>query len=75
MRGLTGAFGAELLRSMPVDAARNWLCRHAEVGPTTAELVLIAGAGRRDVVHQASPQLIAARRALLRRGARRGRAG
>ena len=40
-RGLNGAFGAELLRSMPVDAARNWLCDHAEVGATTADLVLM----------------------------------
>ena len=59
-RGLTGAFGAELLRSMPVAAARTWLCTHAEVSAATAELVLIAGAGRRDVVPAASPQLIAA---------------
>ena len=59
-RGLTGAFGVELLRSMPVDAARAWLCRTAEVGASTAELVLIAGAGRRDVAPSASPQLIAA---------------
>ena len=59
-RGLSGAFGVELLRSMPVDAARSWICRYAEVGPTTAELVLIAGAGRRDVVPGPTPQLIAA---------------
>ncbi len=59
-RGQNGAFGAELLRSMPVDAARSWLCNHAEVGAATADLVLIAGAGRRDVVPKASPQLLAA---------------
>ena len=59
-RGLSGAFGAEILRSMPVDAARNWLCTHAEVGAATADLVLIAGAGRTDVVPKANPQLIAA---------------
>ena len=59
-RGLTGAFGVELLRSMPVDAARQWICRYGEVGPATADLVLVAGAGRRDVVPSASPQLIAA---------------
>ena len=59
-RGQNGAFGAELLRSMPVDAARSWLCNHAEVGAATADLVLIAGAGRRDVVPRASPQLLAA---------------
>ena len=59
-RGLTGAFGVELLRSMPVDAARRWICRNGEVGAATADLVLVAGAGRRDVVPSATPQLIAA---------------
>jgi len=59
-RGLNGAFGAELLRSMPLDAARNWICTQAEVGMATADLVLMAGAGRRDVVPKASPQLLAA---------------
>jgi 3-methyladenine DNA glycosylase/8-oxoguanine DNA glycosylase len=59
-RGTTGAFGAELLRSMPLAAARNWLCAHADVGVTTADAVLVAGAGRRDVVLTATPQLIAA---------------
>jgi len=59
-RGMSGAFGAELLRSMPIAAARNWLCTHAEVGVASADLVLMAGAGRRDVVPKASPQLIAA---------------
>jgi 3-methyladenine DNA glycosylase/8-oxoguanine DNA glycosylase len=59
-RGLSGAFGPELLRSMPVDAARRWLCQQAEVGAATADLVLMAGAGRRDVVPKASPQLLAA---------------
>ena len=59
-RGLSGAFGAELLRSMPLDAARTWLCQHAEVGAATADLVLTAGAGRRDVVPKANPQLLAA---------------
>lgn len=59
-RAQSGAFGAELLRSMPVDAARSWLCSHAEVGPGTADLVLMAGAGRRDVVPKSSPQLLAA---------------
>jgi len=59
-RGLTGAFGADLLRSMPLAAARNWLAAHAEVGAATADLVLMAGAGRRDVVPQASPHLLAA---------------
>jgi 3-methyladenine DNA glycosylase/8-oxoguanine DNA glycosylase len=59
-RGLTGAFGVELLRSMPVAAARNWLCSHAEVGVATADIVLMAGAGRRDVLPKASPQLLAA---------------
>ena len=44
-RGVSGVFGVELLRSMPVDAARSWICRYAEVGPTTADLVLTAGAG------------------------------
>jgi 3-methyladenine DNA glycosylase/8-oxoguanine DNA glycosylase len=58
--GLSGAFGAELLQSMPLDLARNWVCTHAEVGAATADLVLMAGAGRRDVVPKASPQLIAA---------------
>jgi len=59
-RGLSGAFGAEVLRSMPVDAARNWICTHAEVGAATADLVLMAGAGRTDVIPKASPQLLAA---------------
>jgi 3-methyladenine DNA glycosylase/8-oxoguanine DNA glycosylase len=59
-RGLRGAFGAELLQSMPLAAARNWICTNAEVGVATADLVLMAGAGRRDVVPQASPQLLAA---------------
>lgn len=59
-RGLTGAFGAELLRSMPLEAARSWICTHAEVGAATADLVLVAGAGRRDVVPKPSPQLLAA---------------
>jgi 3-methyladenine DNA glycosylase/8-oxoguanine DNA glycosylase len=59
-RGTTGAFGADLLRSMPLAAARNWLCSHAEVGVTTADAVLVVGAGRRDVVPAATPQLIAA---------------
>ncbi len=59
-RGLTGAFGVELLRSMTVDAARSWICRTAEVGPATAEMVLVVGAGRRDVVPSATPQLVAA---------------
>jgi 3-methyladenine DNA glycosylase/8-oxoguanine DNA glycosylase len=45
---------------MPVEAARAWICRTAEVGPATADLVLLAGAGRRDVVPTSSPQLIAA---------------
>ena len=52
--------GAEVLRSMPVDAARNWICAHGEVGATSADLVLMAGAGRTDVMPKASPQLIAA---------------
>lgn len=59
-RGLDGAFGAELLRSMPPAAARNWICAHAEVGAATADIVLMAGAGRRDIVPGASPQLLAA---------------
>jgi 3-methyladenine DNA glycosylase/8-oxoguanine DNA glycosylase len=59
-RGLTGAFGTELLRSMPADAARRWLCDQAEVSSATAELALFAGAGRRDVVPEASPELLAA---------------
>jgi 3-methyladenine DNA glycosylase/8-oxoguanine DNA glycosylase len=59
-RGQNGAFGTELLRSMPVDAARTWISSHAEVGAATADLVLMAGAGRRDVVPKASPQLLAA---------------
>jgi 3-methyladenine DNA glycosylase/8-oxoguanine DNA glycosylase len=59
-RGTTGAFGAELLSSMPLAAARNWLCAHAEVGVTTADAVLVVGAGRRDVVPAATPQLVAA---------------
>jgi 3-methyladenine DNA glycosylase/8-oxoguanine DNA glycosylase len=59
-RAQTGVFGLELLRSMPVDAARSWVCSNAEVGATTAELVLIAGAGRSDVSPKASPQLVAA---------------
>jgi len=59
-RGTGGAFGAELLRSMPVAAARNWICSHAEVGAATADMVLVAGAGRRDVLPKSSPQLIAA---------------
>jgi len=59
-RGLFGAFGADLLRSMPLDAARNWVCAHAEVGIATADLVLMAGAGRADVVPKASPQLLSA---------------
>jgi 3-methyladenine DNA glycosylase/8-oxoguanine DNA glycosylase len=58
--GVNGAFGTELLQSMPLDLARNWLCTHAEVGVDTADLVLMAGAGRRDVVPKASPQLLAA---------------
>ena len=45
---------------MPIAAARNWLATHAEVGAATADLVLIAGAGRRDVVPRTSPQLLAA---------------
>ena len=59
-RGLNGAFGADLLRSMPLEAARNWICAHAEVGIATADLVLMAGAGRSDVVPKASPQLLSA---------------
>jgi 3-methyladenine DNA glycosylase/8-oxoguanine DNA glycosylase len=59
-RGMSGAFGAELLRSMPLAAARNWIAAHAEVGAASADLVLMAGAGRRDVVPKASPQLLAA---------------
>ena len=59
-RALNGAFGAELLRSMPLDAARTWICTHAEVGAASADLVLMAGAGRRDVMPKASPQLLAA---------------
>jgi 3-methyladenine DNA glycosylase/8-oxoguanine DNA glycosylase len=59
-RAQTGAFGAELLRSMPVDAGRSWICTHAEVSAGTADLVLVAGAGRRDVVPKPSPQLLAA---------------
>lgn len=59
-RGTSGAFGAELLQSMPLEAARNWLCTHAEVGAATADLVLMAGAGRPDVVPKASPQLLVA---------------
>jgi 3-methyladenine DNA glycosylase/8-oxoguanine DNA glycosylase len=59
-RGLNGAFGTELLRSMPVEAARNWICAHGEVGVTSADIVLVAGAGRRDVLPKGSPQLLAA---------------
>jgi 3-methyladenine DNA glycosylase/8-oxoguanine DNA glycosylase len=59
-RGQSGAFGAELLRSMPVEAARTWICTHAEVGAGAADVVLVAGAGRRDVFPKASPQLLAA---------------
>jgi 3-methyladenine DNA glycosylase/8-oxoguanine DNA glycosylase len=59
-RAQNGAFGAELLRSMPLDAARTWICTHAEVGAASADLVLATGAGRRDVVPKASPQLLAA---------------
>jgi 3-methyladenine DNA glycosylase/8-oxoguanine DNA glycosylase len=59
-RGLTGAFGTELLCSMPADAARNWLCEQAEVTGANAELALLAGAARRDVAPQASPELLAA---------------
>ena len=59
-RGVSGAFGVELLRSMPVDAARSWICRYAEVGVATADTVLSAGVGRDDVVPAHSPQLIAA---------------
>lgn len=59
-RGQSGAFGPELLRSMPLDAARSWLCDQAEVAAAPADLVLMAGAGRRDVVPKASPQLLAA---------------
>jgi 3-methyladenine DNA glycosylase/8-oxoguanine DNA glycosylase len=59
-RAQSGAFGVELLRSMPIDAARSWVCTHAEVGSGTADLVLMAGAGRRDVVPKSSPQLLAA---------------
>lgn len=59
-RGAAGAFGTELLRSMPVGAARNWICAQADVGVATADLVLMAGAGRTDVVPKASPALIAA---------------
>lgn len=59
-RGESGAFGAELLRSMPATAARSWLCAQAEVGAATADLVLITGAGRTDVMPKASPQLLAA---------------
>jgi 3-methyladenine DNA glycosylase/8-oxoguanine DNA glycosylase len=59
-RGMTGAFGTELLRWMPADAARNWLCDQAEVSAATAELALLAGAARRDVAPQASPALITA---------------
>src|SRR5215213_298569 len=59
-RGLSGVFGADLLRSMPLEPARTWLCTHAEVGAASADLVLMAGAGRRDVVPKANPQLLAA---------------
>jgi 3-methyladenine DNA glycosylase/8-oxoguanine DNA glycosylase len=59
-RGLTGAFGVEVLRSMTPEAARTWICTHAEVGATTAELVLVAGAGRRDLAPRPTPQLVAA---------------
>jgi 3-methyladenine DNA glycosylase/8-oxoguanine DNA glycosylase len=59
-RGKSGAFGLEVLRSMSPDAARSWICTQAEVGAATAELVLVAGAGRRDVVPRATPQLVAA---------------
>jgi 3-methyladenine DNA glycosylase/8-oxoguanine DNA glycosylase len=59
-RGLSGAFGVELLRSMAPDTARTWICSQAEVGATTAELVLVAGAGRRDVMPRPTPQLVAA---------------
>jgi 3-methyladenine DNA glycosylase/8-oxoguanine DNA glycosylase len=45
---------------MPLAAARNWLCSHAEVGAATADFVLMAGAGRRDVIPKASPPLLAA---------------
>ena len=59
-RAQTGVFGIELLRSMPLEAARTWICTQGEVGAATADLVLMAGVGRRDVVPKASPQLLAA---------------
>jgi 3-methyladenine DNA glycosylase/8-oxoguanine DNA glycosylase len=59
-RGLSGAFGSELLRSMPLDSARSWLCEQAEVSGTIAELALFAGAARRDVVPEATPELVSA---------------
>ncbi|MEA2481253.1 MAG: hypothetical protein QOJ07_3175, partial [Thermoleophilaceae bacterium] len=59
-RGLSGAFGLDLLAAMPVETARRWLCQQAEVSPFTADLALAAGAGRRDVAPQADPRLIAA---------------
>jgi 3-methyladenine DNA glycosylase/8-oxoguanine DNA glycosylase len=60
LRGQTGAFGLELLQSMPLQAARSWICSNAEVGRTTADVVLVAGAGRRDIVPHPTPQLVAA---------------
>ena len=45
---------------MPLDAARSWLCQQAEVSGTIAELALFAGAARRDVVPEATPELVAA---------------
>lgn len=59
-RGLSGAFGTELLRSMPLDTARSWLCEQAEVSGTIAEIALLAGAARRDVVPEATPELVSA---------------
>lgn len=59
-RGTSGAFGADLLGSMPLDAARSWLGMQAEIGAATVDLVLMTGVGRRDVVPKASPQLLAA---------------
>lgn len=59
-RAQSGTFGLEVLRSMSPDAARSWICSQAEVGAATADLVLVAGAGRRDVLPKATPQLVAA---------------
>ena len=71
-RGLTGAFGAELLRSMPLAAARNWLCSHAEVGRDRGPG---ADGGRRPPRRrpEGEPPAAGRARALLRRRAREAR--